>query len=247
MKIYRRLTPIKAISFDLDDTLYANSGVMINAEDKMVSFFDTLFNDLPVDNAGVGQNNLVFDLQFWLPFKQKAIAEQPLIFHDVVAFRLKSYYLGACALGYSSEQATIKSQQAMDYFSVVRSEFTVPQASHQLLTQLAQYFPLVAITNGNVDTKAIGLDHYFEHVFYALDGIKQKPSADMFELACHRLSIAPKNLLHVGDCGYADILGAISAGCQAAWLPLYQIGKPLSTLPHIELSSVTQLTALLPN
>ena len=247
MKYYRRPTPIKAISFDLDDTLYANSPIMIGAEEKMLTFFAELFNDIPVTNKLASKHNFVFDQQFWLPFKQQAIAKQPLIFHDVVAFRLESYYLGACALGYSSQQAKIKAQQGMDYFAVVRSQFTVPQASHELLKKLAQHFPLVAITNGNVDTKAIDLEGYFQDVFYAVGGLKQKPSADMFHLACKRLTIKPQELLHVGDCGNADILGAIAAGCQAAWLPIYHVGKPLKVLPHIELSSVNELTDLLPD
>ncbi|MCJ8319439.1 MAG: HAD-IA family hydrolase [Colwellia sp.] len=243
MKFYRPLTPIKAISFDLDDTLYANAPVMVSAEDKMVHYFSRNFSVCLTDK----NKGLILDQKFWSPFKAQAIAKQASIIHDVVALRLESYFLGACSLGFDKKQAQDKAQQAMDHFSIVRSQFTVPQASHQLLAKLAHHYPLVAISNGNVDTKAIGIDHYFEHVFHAIAGVKQKPDTEMFQMACSKLAIKPSQLLHVGDCGRADILGGIAAGCQTAWLPLYNIGKPLTILPHMVLSNITELADLLTN
>jgi len=243
MKFYRPLTPLKAMSFDLDDTLYANAPVMVSAEAKMVKYFTKNFCEcLTKKNSG-----LILDQKFWSTFKLQAIAKQPSLTHDVVALRLESYFLGACALGFAPKQAQAKAQKALAYFSIVRSQFTVPQASHQLLAKLAHYYPLVAISNGNVDARAIGIDHYFKHVFHAIDGVKQKPNAEMFQMACSKLAIKPQQLLHIGDCGRADIQGAIAAGCQTAWLPLYNIGKPLTVLPHIELSNITELANLLAN
>ncbi len=238
MKIYRRLMPIKAISFDLDDTLYANRPVMQAAEVKMRHFFTELF----AQQAATG---LVFDHVFWQPFKQQAINNSPDLAHDVVALRVTSYFLGACALGYSQQEADKKAQQAMQYFVQVRSEFVVPQASCQLLAQLSEKYPLVAISNGNVDTNAIGIRGYFHQVFHAANGVKQKPDPQMFTMACQSLAIAPEQLLHVGDCGRADIQGALNAGCQAAWLSCYDVGQPLTVLPQIELSAVTELADLL--
>ena len=41
MKFYRRLANIKAISFDLDDTLYSNRPVMVAIEKKMIAILLT--------------------------------------------------------------------------------------------------------------------------------------------------------------------------------------------------------------
>ncbi len=245
MKFYRRLTPIKAISFDLDDTLYANRPVMVSAEAKMVSYFSEHFSDVLSGKFQGSFEGKELNQKFWSPFRAQAIIKQPDLIHDVVALRLESYFLGALSLGYNQQQAQYKAQQAMAYFSLVRSQFTVPKVSHLLLKQLSVVYPLVAISNGNVDTKAIGIDHYFQHVFHAIGGIKQKPDGQMFQLACTKLSIKPEQLLHVGDCGRADIQGAMAAGCQSAWLPRYNIGKPLTALPTIELSTVEELSQLL--
>ncbi len=67
----------------------------------------------------------------------------------------------------------------------------------------------------------------------------------MFKLACQQLNIAPHELLHVGDCGRNDIFGATDFGCQTAWLSCYDVGKPISVLPTIELSNVVELNKLL--
>lgn len=241
MKFYRHLSAIKAISFDLDDTLYSNFPVMIAAEAKMIDYFAQHFKSQITTN----KEALYLDQKFWYPFRAQAIEKKAVLAENVVALRLKSYYLGALSLGYSEQNSQEKALQAMSYFAQVRSEFTVPKASHQLLGKLAKHYPLVAISNGNVDTKAIGIDHYFSHIYHALDGLKQKPDSQMFHIACNELAIEPQELLHVGDCGRADIQGAISAGCQTAWLPLYNIGKPLTVLPHVELADVAELAEML--
>jgi putative hydrolase of the HAD superfamily len=159
------------------------------------------------------------------------------------------------ALGLCESDAKIEAQAALDYFIKLRSDFVVPKVSKQLLASLSKHYPLVAISNGNVNTKALGINHYFQHIYHAgfqqstgpLDKsklLKQKPEADMFAVVCKQLKIQPQQLLHVGDCGYADIHGALNAGCQTAWLPQYGVGKPLKQLPHIALNTVSDLNKL---
>lgn len=246
MKFYRRLLPIKAISFDLDDTLYSNGPVMAAIEKKMIAYFAKL---LP-------EYTQVFDVAFWFAFKRQAIQQQCGLAHDVVVVRYESYRLGLLALGKSDAFAKIQAKAALDYFIHLRSDFSVPKESIQLLETLSQHFPLAAISNGNVDTKTLDISKYFQHIYHAgyqqRDGVsviqssllKHKPAADMFTLVCAKLSIKPSELLHVGDCGNADIYGALSAGCQTAYLPHYGVGKPLKQLPHIELANVSELVQL---
>ncbi|WP_440875119.1 HAD-IA family hydrolase [Thalassotalea sp. PLHSN55] len=234
MQCYRRLSQIKALSFDLDDTLYANHPIMLAAYEKMVQFFNR--------ELGGKQN---YDFSFWFTFRNQAIINNPELKHDVAAARQQSYYLGLQHLGYKPEEALALANKALAYFVEVRSDFTVPAASHQLLADLAEKFPLAAISNGNVDTKAIGIADYFSVIFHAGDGLKQKPDAHMFELAARQLQLAPEHILHVGDCGKADVQGAVLAGYQTAWLPHHGIGKSLALLPNIEINDITELRCLL--
>lgn len=271
MQFYRRLSTIKAISFDLDDTLYNNRPVMQGIESKMVDYFTELFNQrLPEkiassNKSGTFSDNLrltpPFNRRFWAPFRQQSIQINPDISHDVVQHRFESYRLGFIAFNIPETEAAVMAQAALDYFIQLRSDFTVPKVSYELLASLSKQYPLVSISNGNVDTKVLGLDKYFTHIYHAgyqlgntlgvVGGLpnaelnKHKPATDMFDDVCRKLSIQPHELLHVGDCGNADIHGALTAGCQTAWLPQYGVGKPLKQVPHIELKQVSDLLELI--
>jgi len=236
MQYYRRLEPFKAISFDLDDTLYHNFPVMMATDAKMVAYFSRA---LPSLKQGE------YDYQFWFRFRKQVLNAQPELMHDVGQLRLRSYYLGMVSLGFSADIALTMAKDALQYFIEQRSDFTVPDKVHHLLGQLKKHWPLIAISNGNVNTKAIGLEHYFSAIFHAGKGLKQKPDVDMFERACQQFSLQPRELLHVGDCGANDVIGAMRYGCQAAWVSTYDVGKPIRVLPHFELTDITELYRLI--
>ncbi|MCV5334493.1 5-amino-6-(5-phospho-D-ribitylamino)uracil phosphatase YigB, partial [Escherichia coli] len=84
-------------------------------------------------------------------------------------------------------------QLALDW----RSQFEVPQSSLDVLTQLGERVPLVAITNGNVDLDKIGLTPYFQCVLKAGPDGLAKPATDMFAKAKRFLDIPAENILHV--------------------------------------------------
>lgn len=239
MKFYRKLKPFKAISFDLDDTLYQNTPIMKKTEAEMTTFFSHLLSDHPASNEHI------FDFAYWLPFRHLALKTNPELIHGVAEIRKAGYILGLQHLGYSATESERYAQQALDLFDLWRSNFIVPQTSHQLLSELSAQLPLVSISNGNVNTQTIGIAKYFTHVYHPGNGVKQKPHGDMFHTACQQLNIQPQELLHVGDCGRSDIRGAVEAGCQTAWLSCYDVGKPLSVLPNAELHNVNQLLKLL--
>ncbi len=234
MIFYRRLKKFKAICFDLDDTLYPNREVMIATERSMVVFFDDLLRPF-------GDNRTSFDRYFWWPFRQQAIVASGDLVHDVTALRLEAYYLGINSITADTVLSRQLARQAMSYFSKKRSEFEVPQSVHQLLLRLSKKYPLVAISNGNVDTDAIGINRYFSHVLMAGSGNNKKPDQDMFAQAAQLLSLPVSQLLHVGDCGHADVFGALRSGMQSVWLSCYDVGKPIRTLPHVEITDIAQL------
>lgn len=237
MRFYRRLTKFKAICFDLDDTLYPNRQVMLATEKSMVAFFDDLLSPLDASNTH-------YDRHFWWPFRQKVIANNEALSHDVTALRKETYFLGIFSLTKDDALARKLAEQALSYFMVKRSEFVVPDDVHKLLSQLAQKYPLVAISNGNVNTDAIGISQYFSHILMAGKGNNKKPDRDMFAQAADLLGLPVAQLLHVGDCGHADVFGALRSGMQSVWLSCYDVGKPIRTLPHVEITEFAQLEQL---
>lgn len=233
MRFYRRLSSFKAISFDLDDTLYDNHPVISKAEDELQKH---LIAAAP-ECAALGRD-------FWWQHRNVCLSNQPELCHDVTALRLACMQSGIKALGYNTVQAKQKAEQAFDHFLAHRNNFVVPDSVKTLLANLQKKFPLVAISNGNVGIDDIGIGEYFQYRYFAGGGNLQKPENDMFHQACQDLNISTGQLLHIGDCTHADIYGALSAGCQTIWINNNEFGihkKPLKVLPSAEFHYVEQL------
>ena len=160
MRFYRRLLPFHAISFDLDDTLYSNQPIMLATEKKMLAYFADVLSDVQLTTRPAS-----FNFHFWWQFRQQAITQRPELIHDVGLLRQQSYYLGARSLGLNAAAATLFADNALAYFVEQRSDFTLSAHTHNFLTYLKKQRPLVAITNGNVDTDKIGLSQYFDYHF----------------------------------------------------------------------------------
>lgn len=233
MRFYKALLPFKAISFDLDDTLYNNGPVIEQAELAMQQKLLQLAPQLgPVDAEF-----------WWLKRKELALLD-PEIRHDVSRWRLLALEQGLTELGLGRCEAGEIAELAFSAFYTARSNLTVPDSSHQLLKALAERYPLVAITNGNADLQLLGIAQYFQLLYRAGPGGRMKPFPDMFHKACQQLAIQPNELLHIGDNSKADVRGALNAGCQAVWLK-HEAHFQTAVLPHLQIDSLEQLQALL--
>ena len=236
MQFFRRLQDIRAISFDLDDTLYDNRPVIENAEQWMVDHM----RDRYLASA-------MYDRAWWLQLKHELQRADPSLHDDVSRCRLMMLEVCLQRGGMAESQAKQEAKQVFAEFLEVRSQVVVPAESIEVLKQLSRHFPLVVITNGNVLLERIGLDGHFKHVLKAGNGRKMKPAPDMFRLMAAQLKLRPQQILHVGDDVTTDIFGAIRNGYQAAWInnqgPDW---RTLHTLPHLMLQDIRDLLTLLP-
>jgi len=232
MQIYKALQPIQALSFDLDDTLYHNGPVIEQAELAMQHRLLQLVPQFGRLSAA-----------FWWQQRKMLAATDPDIRHDVSRWRLLALEHGLAELGLPSCEASEVAELAFDAFYQQRSRLEVPTRHLQLLAALGEKYPLVTITNGNANPWQLGLAPYFRHHYRAGPDGRMKPFADMFHKACAQLAIAPAQLLHIGDNGKADVMGALHAGCQAAWLQ--HPGSQCRLLPQIRISTLDQLELLL--
>lgn len=234
MRIYKALSPIKALSFDLDDTLYANPEVIAKAEVAMQQRLKQVLGDVPFNQP-----------QYWWQQRKELAALQPEIRHDVSRWRLLALEQGLIAQGYGRCEAGEIAELAMSAFLQARTDIQLPAQIKPMLQQLAERFPLVAITNGNADIQQMGIGDLFQFALRAGPDGRMKPFPDMFLNAALRLQVAPADILHIGDHVKSDVLGALQAGCQTAWLNLTPGSlKTLKTLPHLEISNVLELMNL---
>ena len=238
MKFYRRLQPIKAMSFDLDDTLYDNYPIVRRAEAWMHMHLRSEYPHIThLDNAA------------WLQLKRYVIHQQPNLIHDVSAIRIACLTVLFLRHGYSEQDACNIAQAIFTQVLAVRSDFQVPQQTFDVLTQLAAKVPLIAITNGNVDTDKVGLTPFFTAVIKPGNGLRMKPYPDLFSLAAEQLAIPAQHIIHVGDHLKSDVAGAVTNGFMSAWFNGQQnslmTSNKASHLPDIEISHLDELTSLL--
>lgn len=236
LRFYRPFSnAIKALSFDLDDTLYYNDEVIQAAEQAQ---FDAICEALPeARTAGI---------EPWIELKWQLAIDDPEIQHDVTHWRKEMIRHGLNRLDLTGQDVTALNHHIFDVFYTARSNFTVPQQTFDVLSQLAKRFPLIAATNGNVDIERIGLAPYFSAYFRAgHPGIRRKPYPDMLEKAAAQINIAPQYILHLGDNANTDIGAALNAGCASLWFNPQGKAYPLSHLADGEYSDLADLLQLL--
>ncbi len=92
-----------------------------------------------------------------------------------------------------------------------------------VLEQLREMaIPMIVISNWDESLHRVlesrGLTEYFKFAIASLvEGI-EKPDPRLFLLACERLEMEPKEVLHIGDSAVDDLRGALGAGLQARLL-----------------------------
>ncbi|MDW5501472.1 5-amino-6-(5-phospho-D-ribitylamino)uracil phosphatase YigB [Pseudomonas lundensis] len=238
MHFYRPLRPLAALTFDLDDTLYDNRPVIKQTELQSVAF---------LQNYHPGLNH--FQSADFHRLRQELRELDPEIYHDVTQWRWRAIHLALSRQGLRDAEAADGADAAMQNFALWRSRIEVPEATHATLKALGERFPLVAITNGNADPALCGLDGYFQFVLRSGPDGRAKPYQDMYQLAAERLGVAPERILHVGDDLTTDVAGALRSGLQACWINDRQRSLMQAAdsrlLPHIEISQLASLTALL--
>lgn len=232
MQVYKALQPFKVLSFDLDDTLYDNKPVIAAAEQAML---EALAELTPVSQAT--------DSHFWWQQRVKLAHVEPEIRHDIGRWRLLGIESGLIELGINRADARVMAEKGYAAFLHERTRITLTDDVIRLLQALASRYRLIAITNGNACIDKMGIGELFEFSLQAGPDGKMKPYSDLFHAAVTRLQVSPADILHIGDSHRADVMGALNAGCQAAWLDHYQ--SPVAVLPHIRLTDIKDLSGLL--
>lgn len=224
---------VRCITFDLDDTLWETGPVIARAE---AIAHDWLTEHAPSAVAGRTQDE-------WLSHRRGHYATRPELSHDFTALRQSWLNEIVTRAGYHAAVA----ETAFEVFWHARNEVAPFPAALELLGDLRGRYVLGTITNGNADVHHIGLGTYFEFTVTAADAGAMKPSAEIFEYALRKASIAPQDALHVGDDAHADIHGAKQAGMRAVWVnPSSKPWDPaLGEPPDAIVRDVSELALLL--
>lgn len=228
MIFYAPLKKIRAVTFDMDDTLYDNGPIIDRAE----SWFKNAVLCHPALNAsGISLSEVRAELE----------ARDPLLASDVTRGRETAL---RCAFMRSGMDAELASQEAaflQKRFIAVRSDFCVPEKTVSVLRKLRQRVKVAALTNGNADPALIGLDGEIDFCLRASGFMMSKPAPDLFWEAASRFGLKPGEVMHVGDDAVTDIIGAKNAGFMSCAVPSRCGRQAWKVLPDVEISDLSEL------
>lgn len=194
----------RAITFDLDDTLWPFAPIGARIEERLDQWF----------RQHAPKTARQFPVAAMRRMRERMLEQFPEKAHDVSWLRRRGI---ETALAESGEDPAL-AEAAYAVFFAERNRVTFYPDSLPALSRIARLCPLATISNGNADLEAIGIAGYFPLRVCAREFGKAKPDAGIFHHTCERLGLAPAEVLHVGDDVHADIAGAHHAGLATCWL-----------------------------
>ena len=226
------ISRIKAITLDLDDTLWPIGPTILRAEETLATW---------LAQRAPGAAAVFADPQARLAVRALVVQARPEIGHDLSAIRLESI---RAALHQAQEDTTL-AEHAFEVFFAARMRVDLFDDVLPALTALAARYPLLAVSNGNAHVTRVGLGDFFAHSLSASDFGAAKPDARIFHAAAGMAGVAPAEVLHVGDDATMDVLGAMDAGMQAVWVNRMQRAWSHEPQPHHTVTDLNELAALL--
>lgn len=195
---------IKALIFDLDDTLWPVAPVIQQAE---ATLHDWIAAQLPTLTTR-------YSIEALREKRQVLQETEHRFSYDLWALRhtlLKQVFAEFDA---HPELA----DQAMQVFAEARNRVTFYADVMPALGILKQRFILGSISNGFADLESIGLDGHFSVSLAAHTFGCAKPDPRIFLAMLEKLQLKPAEVMHLGDDLRLDVVGAQQVGMLATWV-----------------------------
>ena len=216
---------IKAVLFDLDDTL-------IDRQKNVYDLFSHLIDEkLPGIDDVMLREAMIQDCILWDQFGN--------VTRPYIIGRLENKY-GISLGDFDAIEWWLDNQGKY----VHRFPDTVP-----VLDYLKEKYRLGLVTNGTVKGQngkvdAAGLREYFSVIIISNEHEMRKPDRRLFEMALKELGVRAEETVYVGDTYSNDIYGAWKAGIKPIWLKTYD--RCFAEGEHIAtIDSLTELKDLL--
>jgi len=227
-----RTDAVRAICFDLDNTLWDVGPVLERAERILADWLEARYPKIPQRYSSAAV----------LEERAALLREQPHQAHDLSYLRRETFARLATAVGYEPDMAN----QAFELWHAARNQ-CVPFADVlPALKKLGAAYRLATLSNGNADLAIIGIAHHFEVSLHAAALGCAKPDARAYTALSGALTLQPAEILFVGDEPHADVIGPRSVGMQTVWVNRGGDEWPADLEPpdHV-IASLDELVALL--
>ena len=223
---------VRAICFDLDNTLWDVWPVIMRAEQKM---YDFLAQRYPRVVANV-------TIEMMRSAREQTAAAYPQMRHDFTFLRKQTLRDHAREFGYAEAMV----EEAFDAFIRARNEVDLYADVLPALEQLRTRYRLFTASNGNADLGQIGIAHFFERTIAARQVGALKPDPAIFRKVIEGTDLQAHEVVYVGDDPLLDVAGARGAGMHAIWIDRQGGEWPPEIAPaSYTVRSLTELTQLL--
>jgi putative hydrolase of the HAD superfamily len=229
---------MRAIVFDVDDTLYDQQQPFRNAVNRI--FPEVKQQDLH---------------KMYIRFRHHSDERFPLVMSGDWTLEFMRFYRmneSLKDLGYTE----ISTEKGLEFQTVYEDELdniTMHPEITKLLDCLKEHnIPMGIITNGPTDhqykkVKQLQLENWVpsNHIIISQSTGYQKPEKEIFDLASQQFNMDPAHTLYVGDSFENDVVGARNGGWHALWF-----NHRLRSLPENETAcykaEITCFTKLYP-
>lgn len=113
------------------------------------------------------------------------------------------------------------------------------------LTTLRSRYKIGIVSNGNSYPERCGLPDTFQYVVFSQDYGIDKPDPRLFYIALEKIGCRAHEMLHVGDSLKNDVVGAAEAGMQSVWLNRLQKEADPEINVDYQIQSLTELLDIL--
>lgn len=219
---------VRAVAFDLDDTLWAIDPVIERAEQRLYEWLREHCPRIP-ERVSIDDMRAVREL---------LARTEPHNAHDFTYLRLTGLVRHARECGYDDAVA----HRAFEVFYAARNELDLFADVRPALGELRSRYTLATLSNGNADLARVGLAEFFSLSLNAREIGVGKPDPRCFQRLAAELHVSPAQIVYVGDDPVRDVEAARAAGCLTAWVNRFDQTWPEAIAPaDIVVSNCTQL------
>lgn len=257
--------PIRAVIFDLDNTLVMEDESTLRAVDVAagVAAERTGIDAAALAHAAASEAERIWkaspELRYgeafgiwwgeglWGAFAGDAEPARAMRAF-VPGFRRAVWRGALAAVGVSDE--ALADELAQAYVTARRSGESVDADAEAVVAALARSYRLALLTNGAGDVQREKLARTpfarsFAAIVISVEVGVGKPDPRIFAAAAARLAVAPADCVYVGDSLVRDVAGAHAAGMRAVWLDRGLWQEPEDIRPDARIERLSDLPAAL--
>jgi len=233
------MAEIRAIMFDLDDTLHDDTYAFTSAAEEVAA-------EIAAEH-GIDA----------LALKQAYVAQAEGFWQRLTAAELKTKLSlwranlwGEALRSVGLDDARLAQASAAKYNVYRKKYFALFPGALDLLRRLkGAGMKLALLTNGVSETHRekialLQIAEYFDAVFLADEVGMVKPDPLLFAHACTRLGASPRHSCMVGDRYERDISGALAAGLYTIWINVRGEALPAGAAPpHVTVANIGEVAS----